>query len=220
MAIVFGVANKKGGVSKSSIISLFATTSSNEPINKKVLVIDLTENKLLTYLSAYQKNTLFKVVKSGMENVPKILAAESHNYDVIFIDFPCNTDDGSFKTAAICCSQFIIPSGVGIMDQIATKAFLSVMEEVKSLREAAGYQLQYKVLATQTEKEAYAEEFYSLLDDQDVPHFEGAFGLNDEIANSIDSGKPLMDYVTEGIGWTPGQEIFHKIFIEYHSITE
>ena len=220
MAFVFGVANKKGGVGKSSIISLFAGTSSNQPINKKVLVIDATYNKLLTFITTYQNTSLFKVVKTDLESVPKILAGVSNEYDIVFIDFPNNTNAIGYKTAAICCSHFIIPSGVGIMDQIATKDFLSLITEIASLRKAAGYSTDYRVMATQNFNEVYSNDFYALLDDQGVPHFEGALGYNDEIANAIDSGTPLMDYVTEGIGWTIGQEIFHKVFIEYHSLTE
>lgn len=220
MAIVFGVANKKGGVGKSSIINLFATTSSNQPINKKVLVIDATNNKLLTYLSSYHNDCLYKVVKSDLGIVPKILAAEAEDYDLIFIDFPNDIDEVGFKTAAICCSHFIIPTGVGIMDQIATKDFLTLVGDVTSLRKAAGYNTDYRVILTQVVEESHANELYELLDNQGIPHFEGALLYNDEIANAIDSGTPLMDYVTEGVGWTLGQEIFHKVFIEYHSITE
>ncbi len=220
MAIVFGVANKKGGVGKSSVISLFATTSSNQPINKKVLVIDATENKLLTYLSAYYNEPLYKVVKSDLGMVPKILAAEAEDYDVIFVDFPNDVNKAGFKTALICCSHMIIPTGVGIMDQIATKDFLTLVEDVISLRKAAGYNTDSRVLVTNSDKEDHANELYDLLNKQGVPHFEGSLLKNNEIANAIDSGLPIMDYVTEGVGWTVGQEIFHKVFIEYHSITE
>ena len=217
MALVFGIANKKGGVGKSSIAHLFAITSAAEPINKKVLVIDASENKLLTFLNAYNKQSVYSFVKSSLEEVPQILAAESDSYDVVLIDFPVNVELPDFMTAAICCSDFIVPTGVGIMDQIATKDCLDSLNEVKSLRKAAGYNTNIKVLASNIDNEALGLEFYKVLDAQEIAHFKGSLIKNIDISQSIESCQQVMDYVTEGVGWTPAQDIFHKVFIEFHS---
>lgn len=55
-------------------------------------------------------------------------------------------------TAAICCSDFIVPTRVSIMDQIATKDCLESLGEVKSVRKAAGYNTNIKVLASNIKK--------------------------------------------------------------------
>lgn len=220
MALVYGIANKKGGVGKSSIANLFAITSANEPINKKVLVIDATNNKLLSYLSSYNNQGYYTCLSSELDEVPQVLATEALNYDVILIDFSTDSSESGFKSAAMCCSFFIIPTGVGIMDQISTKDFLGDIEEVTKLRKAAGYDTDYKVLASNVSNSEYGDELYKVLDKQKVNHFEFSLVNNLNIGELIDAGKPVMDYVTEGVGWTEAQDIFHKVFIEFHSLTE
>lgn len=48
--------------------------------NKKVLVRDASENKLLILLKAYNKQSLYSFVKSSLEEVPQILAGKSNNF--------------------------------------------------------------------------------------------------------------------------------------------
>lgn len=218
MALVFGVVNKKGGVGKSSIAHLFAITSSNEPINKKVLVVDASENKSLTYLNAYSKQTKYSFVKASLIEVPQVLAAEAAEYDAVIIDFPINSDLPGYMTAALCCSDFTVPTGVGILDQIASKDCLETLKEVSNLRKAAGYDTSIKVLASNIASNDQGAELYDLLDQQKIKHYEASLLNNVEIAHAIENSTPIMDYVTEGVGWTASQEIFHKVFIEFHSL--
>lgn len=221
MTTVIGISNKKGGVGKTSVCQLFAITSANQPIDKRVLVIDASDNKSLAFLNAYQTQNLYKIVQSDVKEVPQILAAESENYDLIFVDFPINPEVQGYKTAAMCCSYFIVPTGLSIVDQIVTKDTIEELQEIKKLRKAAGFYTNIKVLASNingTTEEV--QELYAMLDGQKIDHY--AFGLfkNEEIQYKIDQNEPVMDYVTDGIDWTPGQDVFHGVFIEFHKQLE
>jgi len=220
MTQVFGVANLKGGVGKSSLIHLFALTSGNDPINKKVLVIDASENKQLTYLNAFSNQDKYTIVKSQLNAVPNILAAEAENFDLIFIDFSQNIESSDFQKALLCCSGIIIPTGAGIMDQMATKSFLEIADEIIKLRKAAGYSTLRKVLVSNVSHEQDAFELIEILSKQGVDHFEFPLLRHASLGYSIEKSMPVMDYVTEGIDWTEEQNIFHKVFIEFHGITE
>jgi len=216
MTPVIGIANKKGGVGKSSITHLFSFTSANVPIDKKVLVIDCSENKGLTYLSLFNNQSTYTIVQSDLIGVPKVLNAEVDNFELIIIDFPTHTGMPGFKTAALCCSNFIIPTGVGIMDQISTKSFLGEVEEIEKLRKAAGYETDVCVLATNTHSLEEVNSFYNTLNQQKIKHFEYGLLTDAYIAYAIEKSGPVMDYVTEGVDWTPAQHIFHNVFIEFH----
>lgn len=221
MTTVIGILNKKGGVGKTSVTQLFAITSANQPIAKSVLVIDASDNKSLTFLNAYQPQELYKVVQSDVVDVPKILAAESNNYDLVFIDFPINSETNGYKTAAMCCSHFIVPTGLSITDQIVAKDTLEELQETQKLRKAAGFETNIKVLVSNViaEKEE-VKELYSALDKQKISHYEYALNWNNEIQYHLEQNQPVMDYVTEGIDWTPGQDVFHNVFIEFHKQLE
>jgi cellulose biosynthesis protein BcsQ len=220
MTTVIGIVSNKGGTGKSSICNLFAITLANKPIEKRVLVIDASENKSLSYLNVYKAQSFYKIVQNSIDNVPKILAAESDNYDLIFIDFPSNSDLVGYKTASLCCNRFIVPTAVGIMDQIATKETLSELNEIKSLREAAGFSTSIKVLPSRVNNQEAVQDLFDLLDNQKIEHFEYPLLNDEDLAFLIEQNKPIMDYVTEGIDWTSGQEIFHNVFIEFHKQLE
>jgi cellulose biosynthesis protein BcsQ len=220
MTTVIGIVSRKGGTGKSSICNLFAITLANKPIEKKVLVIDASDNKSLSYLNVYKEQSFYKIVQNSIDNVPKILAAESDNYDLIFIDFPNNSELNGFKTASLCCNRFIIPTGVGIMDQIATKEMLSELSEIKSLRKAAGFSTSVMVLPSKINNQNAVNELFVLLDKQKIQHFEFPLLNDEDLAYLIEQNRPIMDYVTEGIDWTSGQEIFHNVFIEFHKQLE
>jgi NAD(P)-dependent dehydrogenase (short-subunit alcohol dehydrogenase family) len=51
-------------------------------------------------------------------------------------------------------------------------------------------------------------------------------GINNRFAYSMTKGAVLTmtysiakDYITEGIKWTNTQDLFHKVFIEFHNLT-
>ncbi len=220
MTTVIGIVSSKGGTGKSSICNLFAITLANKPIEKKVLVIDASDNKSLSYLNVYKEQSFYKIVQNSIDNVPKILAAESDNFDLIFIDFPSNSELNGFKTASLCCNRFIVPTGVGIMDQIATKETLSELNEIKSLRNAAGFSTSVMVLPSKINNQNAVNELFVLLDKQKIQHFEFPLLNDEDLAYLIEQNRPIMDYVTEGIDWTSGQEIFHNVFIEFHKQLE
>ena len=220
MTTVIGIVSSKGGTGKSSICNLFAITLANKPIDKRVLVIDATENKSLSYLNVYKEQSFYKIVQNSIDNVPKILAAESDNYDLIFVDFPNNSSLIGYNTASLCCNHFIIPTGVGIMDQIATKESLSELSEIKKLRKAAGFNTSIKVLPSRVNNKEAVQDLYVLLNKQNIEHFEFPLSTDEDLAYLIEQNQPIMDYVTEGIDWTSGQVVFHNVFIEFHKQLE
>lgn len=66
-------------------------------------------------------------------------------------------------------------------------------------------------------KKALGAELYNILDAQGIKYFKESLLTYEDISQLIGACEQVVDYFTEGVGWTPSQEMFHKVFIEFHS---
>lgn len=150
-ARIISIANRKGGVGKTTLALLLATSLAKDK-GLKVCVLDTDSQK-----SAVNRRLIEQAQNDGavapypIEHVfPKYLTMElkhrSEDYDVIIIDVPRLTDsekDAEIVTAIVHCDDVIIPYTPAEMDVVATNDFLKIVEDVKSKREELGMEFRY-----------------------------------------------------------------------------
>lgn len=153
-AKIISVANRKGGVGKTTLSVLLATALS-ETKGLKVCLLDTDSQK-----SAVSRRMIEQVQNDGaaapypIEHVyPKYLTMElkhrSEDYDVILIDVPRLTDgekDADVVTAIVHCDDVIIPTTPAEMDVIATNDFLKIVQDVKEKRTELGMPFSYHLV--------------------------------------------------------------------------
>jgi len=153
-AKIISIANRKGGVGKTTLSILLATCLSKEK-NLKVCLLDTDSQK-----SAVNRRLIEQAQNEGeappysIEHVfPKYLTMElkhrSKDYDVILIDVPRLTDsekDAEIVTAIVHCDDVIIPTTPAEMDVVATNDFLEIVRDVKDKRQELGMPFSYHLV--------------------------------------------------------------------------
>lgn len=220
MAFIIGIGNSKGGVGKSSLTHLFSITISNQPIAKKVLVIDATPNRHLSFLSQVKSNEWYSVVSCQPENIPTHLNKYADQVDIIFIDFPQEINLPGVKTGMLCCDTFLIPTRTSLPDQIATKLYLETIEEISKIRIAKGYPFYYFLIPSLYIDQDDIYPLHEAWEKNKIPFLKYGLPLNKQLALMCEDFEPIMDYVTDGIAWKDYQTHFHNGFIELYNFLE
>lgn len=141
-AKIISIANRKGGVGKTTLSVLLATALSQTK-GLKVCLLDTDSQK-----SAVSRRLIEQVQNEDMEApypiehvYPKYLTMELKHrfdeYDVILIDVPRLTDgekDADVVTAIVHCDYVVIPTTPAEMDVVATNDFLKMVQDVKDKR--------------------------------------------------------------------------------------
>lgn len=216
MALVISMVSCKGGVGKSMLSHLFAVTLAGAPINKKVLVLDASVSKSLSYLTVLYNQDKYKLLSVDVDDIPTVLSKAANDYDLIFLDVPSDIENPKVKKALVCCDQFVVLSNAEMSAQIGCKKTLEVLLEIDKLRAAAGFTTITKVLANDVEKAKDGGELYALLKKQGITHFEQSLVHNKHFGYNYNNCSAMMDYVTQGVAWSNAQDIFHSVFIEFH----
>jgi len=153
-AKIISVANRKGGVGKTTLSILLATSLATEK-GLKVCLLDTDSQK-----SAVNRR-LIEQAQNGsaeapypIEHVyPKYLTMElkhrSKDYDVILIDVPRLTDsekDTDVVTAIVHCDTVIIPTTAAEMDVVATNDFLQIVRDVQEKRTELNMDFDYHLV--------------------------------------------------------------------------
>ena len=141
-ATIISVANRKGGVGKTTLSILLATALA-ETKGLKVCLLDTDSQKsAVTRRLIEQAQNPDLTPLYPIEHVfPKYLTMElrhrSEEYDVILIDVPRLTDsekDAEVVTAIVHCDTVIVPTTPAEMDVVATNDFLKIVQDVKEKR--------------------------------------------------------------------------------------
>lgn len=150
MARIISIANRKGGVGKTTITLLLATALAKEK-NKKVLVVDCDNQRSA---ADYQK---FEMNANGTEPPYQVEALDarflydylklySDKYDIIFIDMPRMTDDSKDSATVqilTYCDSILIPVVAGQFDALSTKDFLDTIRELANWKREKGFDFLY-----------------------------------------------------------------------------
>lgn len=153
-AKIISIANRKGGVGKTTLSVLLATALATEKKLKVCLLDTDSQKSALNRRLIEQAQNGDEAPPYDIEHVyPKYLTMElkhrSEEYDVILIDVPRLTDsekDTEVVTAIVHCDVVIVPTTAAEMDVVATNDFLKIVEDVKEKRTELGMPFSYHLV--------------------------------------------------------------------------
>ncbi len=149
---IISVANRKGGVGKTTLSILLATALAVDK-KKKVYFIDCDSQK-----SALQRRQFEQQSYGEEEKIPypidylpprylyDELRIKAEKYDVIFVDVPRLTDDSKDSdiiTILTCCDSVLVPTIPGELDAFSTKDFISTVVDIAEHKEKLGIPFNY-----------------------------------------------------------------------------
>lgn len=174
---VLSVANMKGGCGKDTTTILLATALANE--NKAVMVLDCdfqrTTLDIFTTEKKMYDDTVMAVKYIHPKEVETWLGKNKHKYDVIFLNIPRMTNEGG-ETYTIqllyLCEAVLIPCVGSWVDAFATKAFLEVIEDIKTTQKADKIRFKYWGFMNRFTNRKEAKEVESWLKSAKMPMME------------------------------------------------
>lgn len=139
--------NQKGGVGKTLVSVMTATALGQAPFNLKVAIIDVDDQKSVTYardidLQSYPEGTPipFTVINYKIADLQKNIAQLDSEYDVLMIDVAGKLDTNVDVTqqeitkALMYVDVLLVPFVAGSYVFTATYNYLSFIEQVQAAR--------------------------------------------------------------------------------------
>jgi len=147
---IVSIANAKGGVGKSVISILLATTLAQQK-NKKVLILDCDSQGSIFELYEFEKSQnegepLIEVEEITPRKVQSFIKRFGSDYDFIFVDVPRMTDakkDSATIMLLYNCDSILIPIVGNEVDVLSSMDFVSIIEEAAKEKEDMGDHLNY-----------------------------------------------------------------------------
>ena len=151
-ARIISVANRKGGVSKTSTGLFLAAALAHK--GKKVLYLD-TDSQASAYeyrqfeksMEAYKDvPEPFRILKKDPAYLLEEVQDYANNYDIIFIDIPRFThgkDDKMMIATLAMCDSILIPIKSGELDNLSTLGFVKMIKDIENYKKQKGKDYQY-----------------------------------------------------------------------------
>ena len=137
---IFSVANRKGGVGKTTLTILLATSLARE--GKRVLLLDC-DNQRSAYdyhcaeSQSYDEEPPYKIETLEPRFLHDYLQLYREQYDVIFIDMPRMTDDAQDSATVqllTYCDSILVPVVAGQFDALSTNDFLKTLRSIADFK--------------------------------------------------------------------------------------
>lgn len=147
---VIAVANRKGGVGKSTVAMLLASALASD--GRRVLILDCDEQATVSNIATLEAATydeaepLVAVEDLAPRFVLDFLRAHGDKYDVILIDVPRITEDKTNTALAqllALCDSVLIPVLGSHVDAISTREFLKLVEGIAEYKRDNGIPFSY-----------------------------------------------------------------------------
>ena len=137
---IFSVANRKGGVGKTTVTILIATALAKE--GKKVLLIDCDNQRSAfdyhrTESQSYDEDPPYKIEALEPRFLHDYLKLYREQYDIIFIDMPRMTDDAQDSATVqllTYCDSILVPVVAGQFDALSTNDFLKTLRSIADFK--------------------------------------------------------------------------------------
>lgn len=152
MGKIISVANRKGGVGKTSAAIFLATALAKK--NKKVLYIDCdSQASAYEYRQFEKKNVYDEETKEPYRIIalnPNYLFNEIERYknehDIVFIDLPRFThgkNDSNTTAILAICDYILIPAKPGELDNLSTLTFIKMLKEIRDYKKEKGQEYHF-----------------------------------------------------------------------------
>jgi len=160
MSKIISIANRKGGVSKTST-GLFLATALARNKDYKIMYLDCDSQA-----SAYQYRQFEKQNIYGSDTTPPYPIRRTNptyifdeiqdykeRYDFIFIDIPRLTHgEGDSRIASILtlCNIVLVPIKSGELDNLSTLGFIKMLQEIAAYKAEKNHEYQYAAFLSMT----------------------------------------------------------------------
>ncbi|MGK0388901.1 MAG: chromosome partitioning protein [Maribacter sp.] len=149
-AKIISVANRKGGVGKTTMTIILATALAIDK-KKKVLLLDCdNQRSAFDYFSiqkqVYGEDPPYEIRTLHPKYIFDELRYNSEKFDIIFIDIPRMTDDskdGSVIQVLTCCDTVLIPVVAGNLEALSTRDFIKTLKGIESFKKERDIPFQY-----------------------------------------------------------------------------
>ena len=214
-AKIISIANRKGGVGKTTLSILLATSLATKK-GLKVCLLDTDSQKSALNRRLIEKSQNEEAeAPYPIEHVyPKYLTMElkyrSEEYDVILIDVPRLTDsekDTEVVTAIVHCDTVIIPTTAAEMDVVATNDFLKIVKDVQEKRLELKMPFSYHVVVNKWNNTKDCANTVEYFKEKNVP-------IYDNHLNDLVLFRPPSTY-TSLLDTKEGQKRFGTFFDEF-----
>ncbi len=161
-ARIISVANRKGGVSKTTT-GLFLATSLALNKGKKVIYLDCDSQASAYEYRQFEKNMElyqstpppYRILKKDPAFLFDEIQDYEKEYDMIFIDIPRFTlgkDDKMIISILAMCDSVLIPIKSGELDNLSTLGFVRMIEAIREHKQEKGRPYQYAGFLSMTGK--------------------------------------------------------------------
>jgi len=177
-AQVISIANRKGGISKTST-GLFLATALAKNKGRKVLYLDCDSQASAHQYRSFEKQNIYgeetpepyRIRKTNPTYIFDEIQDYKNDYDVIFIDIPRLTHgqgDSQIASILAICDSVLIPMKSGELDSLSTLGFVEMLKEILKYKKERSHPYQYAAFLSMTGRrpldDADAREFVENLD--------------------------------------------------------
>jgi chromosome partitioning protein len=149
---IISVANRKGGVGKSTVTMLLAAALAKQH-GRRVLVLDADEQRTINDTADIIDAGLYpdmlplydvRAVTAG--NIFDVIRAEAAGYDIVFIDPPRVTEDktdGVLGQLMTACDLVLVPALGSQIDMLSTLNFVMLLKKIAKIKTSAGFGFEF-----------------------------------------------------------------------------
>lgn len=219
MARIISVANRKGGVGKTTVGLFLATALAKD--GKKVIYLDCDSQASAYQYRKFERDNVYGVEEKEPYKIRFVnpiylfdeLDQARAEHDFIFIDIPRLTHgEGDDKIASVLamCDTVLIPIKSGELDNLSTIGFLNMIQTIEKYKQEKEYPYQYVAFLSMAGKrpsdDADAKEF---MEDLKIPTFKS------QLKDVRELSKPYTyeSLLEKGKGERKRFEPFYKEFL-------
>ncbi len=182
MAHIISVANRKGGVGKTTVGLFLATALAHD--GKKVIYLDCDSQASAYQYRKFEKDNIYGAEEKEPYKIRFVnpiylfdeLDQARNEYDFIFIDIPRLTHgEGDDKIASVLamCDTVLIPIKSGELDNLSTIGFLNMIKDIEKYKQEKGYPYRYVAFLSMAGKRPSEDaDAKAFMEDLKIPTFQ------------------------------------------------
>jgi len=153
MGKIISIANRKGGVGKTTANIFLATALSVN--GHSVVLLDCDSQASASKYRELEKGDYgeekkvpYQIIQINQENIFDEIKKYENKYDFVLIDIPRFTHgqgDSSLAATLALCSKVIVPTKTGDLDAMSTGEFVEMLNKIKILKSKENLPFDYAV---------------------------------------------------------------------------
>ena len=216
---IISVANRKGGVGKSTITILLATSIANQ-FGKKILVLDLDSQETSKYVYdidvAVDRKPLFDIISTHSRALVDVLRENDGKYDIILLDLPRITEkitdaENSVLNGVIFSDAVLIPTVGTVLDVASTHGFYQMVKEFHEYKKKNKQPYKYRVLVNRSNYRATNDHAVEYMKKEKMKLMENRLG-DYAIFQNVSTDVDILESAEGQKRWKPFFDEFCETF--------